>query len=153
MWSGIPHDSRRLIVFWNKLINLTEKLTPALRAIRQKEFYADPRFHASIAWALLDQTSTARPEIPSSSCNQGEALKQTEDNQAATFVELAGFSLIPPEGPKFHSIQQFPPTLVPSLIDKYGPTLTRANVATFEVTEIKVKIGKWLGGWKLRGTE
>ena len=149
MWYGI-HEPRKLIVFLNKLVNLTQKLTPALRAIRQKEFYANPRFHASIAWALLDQKSTGTSEIPSS---QSETLKQTDGNQAATLVKLADSSLTPQDGLKFHSISQFPPTLVPSLIDKYGPTLTRANVASFEVTEIKVKIGKWLGGWELRGIE
>ncbi|KAF8654607.1 hypothetical protein AX16_003519 [Volvariella volvacea WC 439] len=34
---------------------LVEALTPALRAIRQQEYYDKPRFHASIGWALLDR--------------------------------------------------------------------------------------------------
>ncbi|KAJ7644305.1 hypothetical protein FB45DRAFT_1021081 [Roridomyces roridus] len=33
---------------------LADMLTPTLHAIRQQEFYSTPRFHASIAWALLD---------------------------------------------------------------------------------------------------
>jgi hypothetical protein len=36
----------------SQLAALAQALTPALHAIRQKEFYADPRFHSSIAWAL-----------------------------------------------------------------------------------------------------
>jgi len=32
---------------------LTDALTPALRAIKQSEFYPKPKFHVSIGWALL----------------------------------------------------------------------------------------------------
>jgi len=46
---------------FDQLRQLSEALIPTLRAIRQQEFYPEPRFHASIAWALLD-----RPTLPSS---------------------------------------------------------------------------------------
>jgi len=32
---------------------LTHALTPALQAIKQSEFYPEPKFHVSIGWALL----------------------------------------------------------------------------------------------------
>ncbi|KAI0350341.1 hypothetical protein OH77DRAFT_1431075 [Trametes cingulata] len=53
---------------------LSDDLVPLLRSIRQKEFYAEPRFHASIAWALLngsrqptlaDSLEASFPTIPS----------------------------------------------------------------------------------------
>lgn len=125
-------------------------MTPSLRAIRQKEFYVDPRFHASIAWALLHQSTVISGISSSSDCTEGGSLKRTDEDQVVTSADS---SLIPQDSSTFPSIPQFPSTLVPSLIEKYGPTLTRANVASFEVTEIKVKIGKWLGGWELRGAE
>lgn len=31
---------------------LTNALTPTLQAIKQSEFYPEPKFHVSIAWAL-----------------------------------------------------------------------------------------------------
>ena len=34
---------------------LSDALTPALRAIRQNEFYPEPKFHVSIGWALLER--------------------------------------------------------------------------------------------------
>ncbi|KAF9651575.1 hypothetical protein BDM02DRAFT_3154187 [Thelephora ganbajun] len=34
---------------------LTDALTPALRAIKQSEFYPEPKFHVSIGWALLER--------------------------------------------------------------------------------------------------
>ena len=34
---------------------LSQALAPALRAIRQSEFYPEPRFHVSIGWALLER--------------------------------------------------------------------------------------------------
>jgi len=38
-----------------QLAALTGALTPALRAIKQSEFYPEPKFHVSIGWALLGE--------------------------------------------------------------------------------------------------
>jgi len=38
-----------------QLGTLTDALAPALRAIRQSEFYPEPKFHVSIGWALLER--------------------------------------------------------------------------------------------------
>jgi len=43
-----------------QLATLTDALTPALRAIKQNEFYPKPKFHVSIGWALLDKKGTAK---------------------------------------------------------------------------------------------
>ncbi|TFK70389.1 hypothetical protein BDN72DRAFT_870338 [Pluteus cervinus] len=45
----------------HELRTLVDALKPTLRAIRQREFYDNPRFHASLAWALLDKPSTSIP--------------------------------------------------------------------------------------------
>ena len=39
-----------------QLRRLTDALAPALRAIKQNEFYPEPKFHVSIGWALLGRT-------------------------------------------------------------------------------------------------
>jgi hypothetical protein len=50
-----------------QLRQLSESLIPTLRAIRQQEFYPEPRFHASIAWALLDRPASSSSADSSSS--------------------------------------------------------------------------------------
>lgn len=47
---------------------LSDALTPTLRAIKQSEFYPEPKFHVSIGWALLgrkgiDKSSENFPTI------------------------------------------------------------------------------------------
>ncbi|KZP06104.1 hypothetical protein FIBSPDRAFT_876858 [Athelia psychrophila] len=115
----------------NELRALTEALTPALRAIRQKEFYSDPRFHASIAWALLD----ARPALP------------PQPPSHASPVPFAA-----PTSQVFPTIPHFPPTFIASLIAKHSAQLARPVVGAFEVGEVKVKIGREEHGWKMGGT-
>ncbi|PBK67775.1 hypothetical protein ARMSODRAFT_988898 [Armillaria solidipes] len=52
----------------HQLSQLSNALAPTLQAFRQKDYYAEPRFHASIAWALRDETpsesQTQFPTIP-----------------------------------------------------------------------------------------
>jgi len=43
-----------------KLGALSDALTPALRAIKQSEFYPEPKFHVSIGWALLRRNGTVK---------------------------------------------------------------------------------------------
>jgi len=90
-----------------ELAALTEALTPALRAVRQKEFYDDPRFHASVAWAL--RRSLCPPCPTTDGC--------------------------------------FPASLLPRLKAEFMERLTQ--VGTFEVGEVRVKIGKEVWGWGL----
>ena len=51
--SGSPLLScTRGLNIYSQLAALTGALTPALRAIKQSEFYPEPKFHVSIGWAL-----------------------------------------------------------------------------------------------------
>lgn len=115
-----------------------EALTPALRKIRQKEFYSDPRFHASIAWALLDSGPAVDLHSAASS--------------AGTMAALSSDPLPPTLAPQeFTRIPHLPPALVPSLTTKYSAQLGRPHVGAFDVGEVKVRIGKWEGGWCMQG--
>ena len=51
--SGFPYLScTRELNIYSQLAALTGALTPALQAIKQSEFYPEPKFHVSIGWAL-----------------------------------------------------------------------------------------------------
>ncbi|KIM78488.1 hypothetical protein PILCRDRAFT_98387 [Piloderma croceum F 1598] len=164
----------------NELRSLSEALTPTLHSLRQKEFYTDPRFHASIAWALLDAKSDAAfsgsKSIPESlsvleterhlqgsitSAPSNSVLHRTQIGASTLTYPPASTSPQEPTSdaptvPKyplreFPTIPHLPPTLIPTLNAKYTAELTRANVGVFEVGEVRVKIGKWVGGWALQG--
>lgn len=106
---------------------MSTALTPALKAIRQKEFYQDPRFHASIAWALLERSTQPAPEVPGT--------------DTPPSVDSATFETIP----------HLPKNLVISLIERYGAKLAHPKTGTFDVEAITVKIGKDAHSWPLVG--
>ncbi|KAF7365454.1 U6 snRNA phosphodiesterase [Mycena venus] len=131
----------------HELTTLTTSLMPTLRAVRQQEFYASPRFHASFGWALLGRHASSpnpdnatnsnadRPPIASTS------IKSDSSNSSA--------SLVPDEHPK---ITEFPPALLPTLNEQYGPSLTGSTAKSFDISEISIKIGKEVSRWCLNGT-
>ena len=155
---------------------LSDALTPTLHSFRQKEFYIDPRFHASIAWALLDTKPINLPS-GSKSIPGSMSVLQTAQEVQGPRTSKSGSSLVPndasltststypfipspiPDVPsiptypqkEFLAIPHFPPTLIPTLVDKHTAQLTRVNIGAFEVDEVRVKIGKWVGGWALQG--
>jgi hypothetical protein len=113
---------------------MSNALTPTLQAIRQKEFYSNPRFHASIAWALLDRpSSTSKPEFVH------DAPRPTSPEGHPEQVTEAEFPTIP----------HFPKELIPTLNNRHGIQLSSAKTGTFDVNEITVKIGKEVCTWKL----
>lgn len=118
-----------------------------LRSLRQKEFYEDPRFHASIAWALLD---SAKPPPQ----REGE-LVQTRPHsalQGKTDTPQNDIVALPaPRAETFPSIPCFPLSLVPELTATFARELVRTGVGTFEAEEVHVRIGKEVSRWKLQG--
>lgn len=114
---------------------LSEALTPTLRALYQKEYYAQPRFHASIAWALLNSP----PERHLTSVP--EALSDVD----ATLSKDPG--KVNSQG--FVTIREFPPALLANLTDELGEEVRRRGA--FEVTEIRVRIGKAVTTYPFRG--
>ncbi|KAF9013362.1 hypothetical protein BDQ17DRAFT_1321214 [Cyathus striatus] len=104
---------------------------PTLQTIRQKEFYTEPRFHASIAWALLDRevNSSMIPSSPAVSHASAIDPPITDDSF------------------KFPTILEFPQQLIPTLIERFGATLPVTSA--FDVDKIAVKIGKEVTSWLL----
>ncbi|KAH9850234.1 U6 snRNA phosphodiesterase Usb1 [Lenzites betulinus] len=128
---GAGHDN---------LKELSNRLTPTLKAIRQKEFYEDPRFHASIAWALLHN-----PE------EQADTTSPHSDSTLASSSSNAR----PPGGPTcgedtFPTIPCFPDSMVPKLRADFSRELAQVGVGTFEAEEVRVRIGKEVSRWRLR---
>ncbi|KII86598.1 hypothetical protein PLICRDRAFT_142946 [Plicaturopsis crispa FD-325 SS-3] len=120
----------------SELKALSECLTPTLQSIRQKEFYPEPRFHASIAWALLDPAQqSAIDTAPHSS--------QDTDSLSPPLADTT------PEA--FPTIPRLPESLVHDLNRQYGDRLT-AKAGRFDVDGVKTKIGKDVFGWHLAGS-
>ena len=101
---------------------LSKSIEPTLKLLRQKGFYAEPRFHASIAWALLASAS--------------ESLAAELKSPAAT----ASLPII---------IPSFPSSLLPNLINQFVQLLSDVKIGAFEVNCICVKIGKEVSTWPL----
>lgn len=106
----------------HELKRISDELTPTLEAIRQKGYYDSPRFHASIAWALLKKP----PSLPN-----------TKDHADRS---------------NFVTIERIPEDLVSSLNETYCPILSSAKIGAFEVTELSVKIGKETTSFRLKGS-
>ncbi|KAG6844521.1 hypothetical protein H0H87_006282 [Tephrocybe sp. NHM501043] len=116
---------------------LSDALTPALKTIRQKEFYSEPRFHASIAWALLDHRT-----------------KSTTDDISSTGA--GGTSTILPfpsdtSGLAFPTIPSLPKGMVSTLNGLFSERLSAARTGTYDVETVTVKIGKETHTWCLSG--
>jgi len=124
-------------------------LTPSLTSIKQKGYYENPRFHASIAWALLSR-GTLTP--PSGSTIETTVGKEETPERA---VDVEGLDVenapAPISTPDFPTIDQMPEELVPLLNEKYCPVLTSSATGSFEVKEVCVKIGKEVTSFRLSG--
>ncbi|KAH9891950.1 hypothetical protein C8Q73DRAFT_746942 [Cubamyces lactineus] len=125
---------------------LSDELTPILKSIRQKEFYQDPRFHASIAWALLDgsRVSTPRP-VPNPpehlTHNVRDELKESDD--PGSMATASGYDPFP-------TIPCFPASFVQDLRDEFVGQLVHSGVGMFEAEEVHVRIGKEVSKWRLQ---
>lgn len=114
---------------------LSDALTPTLQAFRQKGYYSEPRFHASIAWALLDKSCTA--EVSFSEYDSDG----TTDNFPCSSKHVNDLRTIP----------RLPPQLVPSLNEMHQERLASKAVGWYEVEDLTLKIGKDVFTWRLRG--
>jgi len=91
----IWHDHNSGDVLDIQLRGLSDALTPTLHSFRQKEYYEQPRFHASFAaWVLLDRPA------------------QNSHSQAPEPLEFLPVSSTPSSGVRKHGL--FPHYLAPS---------------------------------------
>lgn len=154
---------------------MSEALVPMLRTIRQKEFYSEPRFHASIAWALMTISTTPIPDnrdsdrqdenrntAPVSHSKRGSPAPMKCNTTPIVAVTVEGGSpetpTPPPEleadrqrGGDFETIDRIPEDLVLMLRSDFGESLIDSKVGVFEVTSLCVRVGKEISRWKLEG--
>ena len=112
------------LIHASQLAQLTEEVNKALTALRHQAFYDEPRFHASIAWTLLQPAAT--PTVDSTS-----TLRALPD---ATELRL----------------QAFPQDLLLSLQQDFAALLRKAGVC--HITQLKLRIGKVDHAWELSDT-
>ena len=117
-----------------QLTEMTTALLPSLRLIRQKEFYSEPRFHASIAWALLTTASKSR-------LGQSPGVTQQESPGSGSASPLSLETLAPGPGAanQFATIDRMPIELINKLKTQFSSALV--DTATFNVDSICVRIG------------
>ena len=127
---------------------MADALSPALQVIRQQEYYVNPRFHASIAWALLHNGDRASEPQAARSDSICTALAPSEDEAAS--LSLTGHTQETPKD-AFLTIEKLSPKLINILNERYGSQLCATSVGTFDVQAISVKIGKDLSSWRLIG--
>ncbi|KAJ7202838.1 hypothetical protein GGX14DRAFT_535988 [Mycena pura] len=121
----------------HELTALVNSVTPALRAIRQQEYYTAPRFHASIGWALLG----------------GRGPSHVPTNTTASIGMDSSNSATSPSETLYPKITEFPPALLPALNEEYGPRLkTAPTVKSFEIGQLCIRIGKEVSRLRLNGT-
>lgn len=118
---------------------LSDALTPTLQSIRQKEFYTNPRFHASFAWALLDRHASK--------------ASSEEGNEPENIRISSPASLSPEPVPEadFPTISHLPHDLISTINDRHRAKLSAPKTGTFDVSEVTVKIGKEVCTWCLSG--
>lgn len=118
---------------------MCDALTPTLKAIRQKEFYTDPRFHSSIAWALLEANSER--SSPNADSRDGSTHLQCTMISSESEINLS-----------YPTIPHLPKDLVPELNARFSERLSAAKTGVYEVETITVRIGKEPYTWSLLGS-
>jgi len=140
---GAGHD--RLRAMSNGLIKL-------LTYLRQKEYYTEPRFHASIAWALLSSEIDVS-EADSSNITSRDGLSPDSVPRPNGDIPpfLGGNSTPPTEctSKTFPSTCRIPDSLVDRFEHEYGNELRR--VGKLDIDRVSVKIGKEIFTWELCG--
>ncbi|KAI0643076.1 hypothetical protein C8Q79DRAFT_1013049 [Trametes meyenii] len=135
---GAGHDN---------LKDMSNELTPTLKNIRQKEFYQDPRFHASIAWALLDNLPTS--STITTGAGPSKPISASHEPQTGTSPDADASKPASTPDSEFPTIPHFPASLIPELRATFVQELVRPGVGTFEAEEVRVRIGKELSKWRL----
>jgi hypothetical protein len=128
-------------------------LSPTLQSLRQRDFYSQPRFHVSIAWALLD------PDISVNGDVTAEGRAGTYDSPISvqgtlgnSFFGSGGNGESESQAERFPHIPRFPSELIPTLHQRFGSRLSSKHTGEFDAETIAVKIGKDIFSWPLRGT-
>ncbi|KAL0069785.1 poly(U)-specific 3'-to-5' RNA exonuclease [Marasmius tenuissimus] len=129
-----------------ELKSLTERLTSSLQSFRQKVYYDEPRFHASIAWALLESPPSSRSTQSLRSTSPGLSEHATSiDEQVDPPITIESILV------EFPRIPQLPESTIAVLNEKYKGAFSTNRVGTFDVRRVHLKIGKEVFVWQLDG--
>ncbi|KAH8994116.1 hypothetical protein EDB86DRAFT_3064733 [Lactarius hatsudake] len=116
---------------------LSDTLTPTLLSFHQKEYYEQPRFHASFAWVLLERPPQPTPSETPEPPTPLPASPSLEDR--------------PSEDKRlFPTVPGLPETTIPALNAGLGSRL-KGSAGVFEVGGVRIRIGKDVFGWELSG--
>lgn len=108
-----------------------------MHSFRQKEYYEQPRFHASFAWVPLGLPAQNSPT---------RAPEALETLFTATLVEDSSSE----NANSFPTIPRLPEDTAPALNAELG-SLLKGTAGTFDVGEVRVRIGKDVFSWALSG--
>jgi len=121
----------------SKLRALSDALAPTLRSFRQKEYYEQPRFHASFAWFLLDRPAQRSP------------AQTVEDSEPLPIATPLG-DPARENTDSFPTIQRLSENIIPALNAELGSRL-KGTAGVFDVGEVHTRIGKDVFSWALSG--
>ena len=108
---------------------LSNTLANSLDRLRQELVYSEPRYHASIAWALLPRAKQhPTPTDPDALC--GSLATEKLDT--------------------YPTINHFPQRVVIDLNERFGKQLANPNVGSFLFDRLCVRIGKEVSSWSLK---
>ncbi|KAH8978461.1 hypothetical protein EDB92DRAFT_1909607 [Lactarius akahatsu] len=117
---------------------LSDTLTPTLLSFHQKEYYEQPRFHASFAWVLLERSP--QPTTPSETLEPPIPLPPSPSLGDRPSEDTSLFPTVP----------RLPETTIPMLNAGLGSQL-KGSAGVFEVGEVRIRIGKDVFSWELSG--
>lgn len=115
-------------------------------SLRQRAYYASPRFHASIAWAVLDRCLYPVGSDPM----VGEAASSSAS--LSDCAQIAPRYPAKPEIPeKRVTIQRLPEGLIAQINRHYRDQLSSPLIGSFNVENVVVRIGKETYSWPFNG--
>lgn len=139
----------------NELRGLLSALSPIIQSLHQRDFYSQPRFHVSIAWALLGPDTSvnrdADTKIHPCSYDGVIAAEGSSDD------DLTGDGGIGESNKEFQPeclprVPHFPSELIPTLKQRFGARVSSAHTGGFDADIIVVKIGKDIFSWPFQGS-
>ncbi|KAG2115469.1 hypothetical protein DEU56DRAFT_748653 [Suillus clintonianus] len=133
----------------HELKNLLSALSPTLQFLRQRDFYSQPRFHVSIAWALLDSDTSGNGDAGAQ--GQPRVVEGTSGSNLTSNGDI-GESNKELQAECFPRVPHFPSELIPTLNQRFGAMVSSAHIGGFGADTIAVKIGKDIFSWSFQGS-
>ncbi|KZO96969.1 hypothetical protein CALVIDRAFT_563601 [Calocera viscosa TUFC12733] len=135
----VPSQSADALIAIVQLHTLTKSLQPSIQEIRQEAYYAEPRYHASIGWALLAPRASSSPAPPArDTSSSGSASPAPPTASAQESAERLAQEPEDKLGEQFPTIPHFPTGFIQSLQREFGAQIRESVRAG----EVRVRIGR-----------